>query len=329
MDIKPKISFVIAARNDDYGGNFLNRIGTFVRVLIHQTNKYKVLLELIIVEYNPPVDNPPLSEVLPIKNNKYLPVRIITVSNEFHQKVAQGSKNPFLEYTAKNIGIRWAKGEYVLSTNSDIVFPKEFIKFLAEGQLEENKFYRVNRHDLPAHIFNENMPVPEILDWCHDNVVRVMTNNGTLFFNNKRWLKRFIKSPTPSHLLRLPIFNFITKIRAKFRLNQPHTAAAGDFMLAHSKAWQSVKGFSQTPFSSNIDSHNLFMFLRRGLKQEIIQLPIYHIGHKPPSGNRKKLDLKAYHKATAKMSKTEIPYQENLPDWGFPNINFEEKIISA
>ena len=322
--MNPKISLVIAARNDDYGGNFLNRIYTFTKILIYQTNKYKLPAELIVVEYNPPADKPSLDKVLVIQNNQYLNVRFITVPNKFHQKIAGESKNPFFEYIAKNIGIRRAKSEFVLSTNPDIIFSNEFIKFLTDDHLNESEFYRIDRCDLPALIFDKNMVVPDILDSCRKNVVRVMTNNGTLFFNTKRWLLRFMKKPTLGHFLRLPIFNFIVKFRAKFNPNQPHEAASGDFMMAHSNAWQTVKGFDQIPFNSFSDSYNLHMFLCHGFKQKILPLPIYHIGHKTSNDTRQQPDLKVYRNTILQMQKTKKPYKEYSDNWGYPEINFLE-----
>src|SRR5258708_6371225 len=117
----PKISIVLSARNDDYGRNFLHRINTCLRVLAYHAQRHPGVFEVIIVEYNPPAQEKPLATVLTTHSTPELPVQIITVPSEFHRALAQRSKIPFFEYVAKNIGIRRAQGEYVLSANPDIV----------------------------------------------------------------------------------------------------------------------------------------------------------------------------------------------------------------
>ena len=56
MSNNPYISFVIAARNDDYGVNFLHRMQVFINVLLELVEKYSLDAELIVVEWNPPAD---------------------------------------------------------------------------------------------------------------------------------------------------------------------------------------------------------------------------------------------------------------------------------
>jgi hypothetical protein len=58
--MKPYLSFVIAARNDDYGGNFLHRMQVFVNVLFWLWERHNLDAELVVVEWNPPKDRPRL-----------------------------------------------------------------------------------------------------------------------------------------------------------------------------------------------------------------------------------------------------------------------------
>ena len=51
-----KISFVVAARNDDYGGNFLHRMQVFVDNVMTLSSQEDLSAELMIVEWNPPAD---------------------------------------------------------------------------------------------------------------------------------------------------------------------------------------------------------------------------------------------------------------------------------
>ena len=139
----PYISVVIVGRNDNYGVNFLSRINTFVRSLDHQVRNYPNLVELVVVEWNPLDDRPGLKDALVPVNN--LDLRIITVPPDVHNSI--GHPNPVLEFQGKNVGIRRARGKFVLVTNPDIVFTQELIDEFGKRQLDSNCFYRTDRYD--------------------------------------------------------------------------------------------------------------------------------------------------------------------------------------
>jgi hypothetical protein len=61
---RPYLSVVVTARNDDHGGNLLKRMQIFLDGFIALSNKYSLSAELIVVEWNPPADRPPLQDVL-------------------------------------------------------------------------------------------------------------------------------------------------------------------------------------------------------------------------------------------------------------------------
>ena len=44
------ISFVVTARNDNYGGDFLHRMQVFVNVLLTLCEKHSLNMELVIVD---------------------------------------------------------------------------------------------------------------------------------------------------------------------------------------------------------------------------------------------------------------------------------------
>ena len=60
----PYLSVVATARNDDHGGNLLGRMQTFVNALLAQCREHQLAAELILVDWNPPPDRPPLHEAL-------------------------------------------------------------------------------------------------------------------------------------------------------------------------------------------------------------------------------------------------------------------------
>lgn len=344
-----KISFVIAARNDDYGDNFLNRMETFLRILISLTNKYKSNFELVIVEYNPPKDHELLSQALKIKDNHYLPVRFISVPMEFHKNVSHGFKNPLFEFLGKNIGIRRARGEYILTMNPDIIFSDELIKFLTQNPLDKGNFYRVDRHDVSVRTFDENMKISDIYTECEKKTTRVWNTHGLIYVSFIRWLKRFLRSPKPHNFILCPLFNFRYKIKNIMHPNALHLAAAGDFCLAHRDAWSDVGGFYQEPFNLYLDSYNVCMFYCKGYAQQVLRFPIFHMNHDwgnnirssksflehasegydPKNGKSTITTPEEFEQNVREMMRTKIPFKENVPDWGFPEAVFEERTIAA
>ena len=58
------LSIVAASRNDDHGGALLHRMQHFIDGFVAQCCRHSLSAELILVEWNPPLDRPRLKEVL-------------------------------------------------------------------------------------------------------------------------------------------------------------------------------------------------------------------------------------------------------------------------
>ena len=93
ITMTPRLSIVVASRNDNHGGDMTRRMRLFVNGLIHQCNKHKYPVELIMVEWNPPADKPLLHEALPRpKAGDYLSLRYIIVPAEIHAQLRREGK---------------------------------------------------------------------------------------------------------------------------------------------------------------------------------------------------------------------------------------------
>ena len=57
---RPKISFVFAVHDPEYGGGLLARTQRHIDALIELANRYRLLSEIVIVEWNPRQDRVPL-----------------------------------------------------------------------------------------------------------------------------------------------------------------------------------------------------------------------------------------------------------------------------
>jgi len=179
----PYLSLVVTARNDDHGGNLLGRMQAFVNGWLNQARRFGIPSELIIVEWNPPSDRPRLAQAL-----RWPPepgpctVRIIEVPPELHARYPHGAALPLYQMIGKNVGIRRARGQFVLATNVDILFSSELCAYLAERRLDPGRMYRMDRHDAMADVPVDAGP-DEQLAYCRDHVIRLNRREGTFAVN--------------------------------------------------------------------------------------------------------------------------------------------------
>jgi len=176
---EPYLSLVVATRNDDHGGNLLGRTQIFLDGWLTQARRYNIPSELIFVEWNPPADRPPLAQALRWPAD-FGPcsVRFIEVPAEAHQRYQHGAGLPLYQMIGKNVGIRRARGRFVLATNIDILFSNELAAFLGEQRLDENRMYRVDRYDAMSDV-PPDAPLDQQLGYCRTHLIRVNRREGT------------------------------------------------------------------------------------------------------------------------------------------------------
>jgi hypothetical protein len=177
-DERPYLSVVVTARNDDHGGNLLGRMQAFVNGWIAQAKRSRLASELIFVEWNPPEDRPRLVDALHWpKDLGPCQVRIIPVPPDLHRRYTHAEALPLYQMMAKNVGIRRARGQFVLATNVDIIFSDELVDFLAERKLEPGRMYRIDRHDVMAEVPVDG--IEEQLAYCRTHLIRINAREGT------------------------------------------------------------------------------------------------------------------------------------------------------
>lgn len=147
----PLVSIVLTGRNDEYGNDFRTR---FLRTLAFNHRELAqrgVSFEVVFVEWAPAPDHPLLIDIvldtLPaVCNNQAF--RGIEVDRRYQDALSLNPRLEYLEFLAKNVGIRRAAGEYVLATNCDVFFGRRVLEVLEQGALEPRVLYRAARHDL-------------------------------------------------------------------------------------------------------------------------------------------------------------------------------------
>src|SRR5215470_7953692 len=100
----PYLSLVVTSRNDNHGGTLQFRMQTFLDCFIDQCRRHRFPAEIVMVEWNPPTDRPPLAEALRwARSDGYCPVRIIQVPREIHNQYQHSDRLPLFQMIAKNV----------------------------------------------------------------------------------------------------------------------------------------------------------------------------------------------------------------------------------
>src|SRR5262249_42060102 len=151
---------------DNHGGNMLRRMQAFLDAWTGQASRYDLPSEIIVVEWNPPPNRPRLIDCLRLPDDSNAcEVRFVEVPAAIHRRFANPDAIPLHQMAAKNAGIRRARGEFVLSTNLDIVYSAELMQFFAERSLQKRTVYRIDRHDVDSEI-PDGASLDELLAFC-------------------------------------------------------------------------------------------------------------------------------------------------------------------
>ncbi len=346
-DIRPYLSIVATTRNDNHGGDLIERTKCFVEGIYYQAAKHNLPVELIIVEWNPPTDKPLLKDVLPLPpKNSGVVLRYILVPESIHNSYTFSTRMPLFQMTAKNVGIRKATAPYVLCTNIDLIFSDELFSLLAKQQLDNNAFYRANRFDVKKEILG------------------VEGFENKIAFAKQNIIQQLGKTKGNEYLVGIPgifygfkntmkLVNFFlgkliaaTHSREKFLIWSLDTSACGDFTLMSKNNWIKIEGYPELDlYSIHIDSMGIIAAAAMGIRQEILptEMCSFHIHHEDgwesfadnPVGlikfmeRRPGLDWFSVSETGKWLIKNNKGWGLNKPDWGFSNTKLKEYIFEA
>ncbi len=272
----PKVSVVAATRNDDHGGNQLARTQLFINGLAEQAARFKLPLELLLVEWNPPPDRPPLAEVLSWPRSDWFGPKILVVSAELHRKFPHADGLPLFQMIAKNAGIRRAAADFVLATNIDILLSDELFGSFAHD-LKPNAMYRVDRLDIEADLDRTPLPSPaecRALPW-----LRAHRKDGTHYPDGRRqpWYAQ----------ARSRVNRAVWDTLHGGALPDLFTWGCGDFTLTTKTVWEGMHGYPEwAMYSFHLDSLALVMAHRAGVQMINLAPPrvAQHLEHGSGSG---------------------------------------------
>lgn len=305
---QPYVSIVVAGRNDDYGDKFLPTLKRFIKHLDYQLEHHQLnLIELIVVEWNPLTTEPLLNQILsPAKN---FSVRIITVPNQVHNTVPNNPP-PVLEFWAKNVGSRRARGQFILATNPDIIFTQQVIDKIAQRQLQHNTVYRIDHYNFDG----QELDYQSVDKWIDYALTHT---HSALLTTDQSWITVRLSPSLPKKIHYLPQSN-LNKIVTVAGVDMPipHLNSCGSFMLLSKQSLEAVNGFYENldRMIDSIDSISMVRMLLQGMQQEFWPTPmcLFHKAHGTKSYVWNQHDVFDQAQKPAKLQ------------WGMPEQQFEE-----
>ena len=342
MSSKPFLSVVVVGRNDNYGGDFTQRLQNCITWNTKFLEQNKIDTEFILVNWNPVEENKPLSDEIdwPKKRN-HVNYRILTVSSDLHKTFINPEIRdtvPLFEFIAKNVGIRRATGEYLLLINGDILIHPKIFESINSAFLKEKTYYRVDRLDYES---------------TNDLSVENLYEKGFMLFKKgfyyqlKSWLdkKKQIKRLDKINRWKVDwnLWKFKHEAILKYLMFtidynnggfQAHCQASGDFMLMKRAHWLEMKGYPEyTSISTHTDS--LFTILAKARFNEVVfDVPVFHQAHERRYGwgdiqkqNEKFAKAYRFFEGVAIVVRENRPIEEFLNDdeWGLADIQIPEK----
>jgi hypothetical protein len=291
-----KISAIIISRNDNYGGHLAERATYAINSAISTYN------EVFYIDWNS--ENHSLlydiKDNLQLKGNLKHIVITPEVASILTNNDPQAQK--CCEVLARNIGIRRATGDYIVSTNIDIIHPKrEDIETIIKNS-DDNTFITLSRREMTWDIIKE-------------------FHGGGLKYDQWNELRDYIY------------------INSEERKDEEKTMAGddysiinccGDFQLAPRHIWDGIRGFEEEliyPLFADTNVQKKAVMHGFGLKA-IYNPPMFHINHGSKGwgggGIADGINKKSNDQYRA------IIYQkqtENTESWGFGDTEIEFEIF--
>jgi hypothetical protein len=267
---------------------------------------------------------------------------MVTVPAAFHDKISNEQirkKVPLYEYIAKNIGIRRARGLYIVSGNPDVLWDPSYFKYLQGEKLRENYYYRADRADYANSVTN-TIPSDKSLAIIKKNVFHYFKKGFRYDIVPGTFSSLRIGNLEIRNRIRLYYNLFIyrnPKLANQFKLNinydnieyKVHTNASGDFFLMHRNNWFKMKGHPENTYLSiHTDAISVVMARYLGLIEKVFFYPVYHRDHA-----RRFDSLKSDESVNTMYRKFETEGQwmakhnqaiiYNDDNWGYPDEQFE------
>jgi hypothetical protein len=154
----PYLSIVLTGRNDNFGGDFNQRLVAALSYNHRLMTEAGVEYELVFVEWRPVPGRLLLADVMRERLPEIAPLlTVYEVDERYHDAFSQNPRLQFHEFIAKNVGIRRARGSYLLVTNTDIFLSRDIVNMVARELFRPMVLYRATRIDLKSWLDRTNL----------------------------------------------------------------------------------------------------------------------------------------------------------------------------
>lgn len=276
-----KKTAIITSKNDNYGGNLHHR-ATFCLTSMIENHDEVIFVDWKTKDGNSIIKN--IKDKLP--HSKKL--KSIEVSKNFlDEKYPHLSKYNMIESVGRNVAIRRAEGDFIISTNIDIIATP-----LDNSVLIEDNFYTVSRRDIEEnfHLGKSN----------YKDLYEHIWNNRDSYRK-----KETIQGTSD-------IWSLIN--------------CCGDYQIGHRNVWEKMKGFEESIlFGCGIDT-NVMKKASFFSKTQILENHyIFHLNHGKNSDRDDEEQTPPMSDQTEIIQK--FTYTENPDNWGFSNEDLPIELI--
>jgi hypothetical protein len=290
-----KLSAVVVTRNDNYGGDLNDRATYCLNSLIDTFD------EVILIDWNSPNNRPLLWDI--DKNIKFRGnLKHIVITPEVASMLTNEDPHAQVccETLGRNIGIRRATGDYIVSTNIDVIAPRrDQLEKTINNDLNTNTFYTISRRHIEwKDIEGFHGGERKYDDW--EELRNHLIENS----EERKYEEKVVDGDDYS------IVN-----------------CCGDFQLAHRDIWDEIRGFEEELiYVLYSDTNVQKKAVKHGFELKAIYSPaLFHIYHGKGGGgfldgiNRKTNDP---YRAIMGQEKT-----ENADTWGFEPVEMEYELL--
>lgn len=249
-----------------------------------------ISLEIVIVFCTDQGNHDP-REYINISSELKGRIRFVVVPNTFVIELMNNYEiDYFPEFIIKNIGIRRARGEYIFSSNGDVIPPPDFFRAVQERDFSPLSYVRTKRTG------THRKTAKEIVEYWESDKFENYSNQATVdTCKDKRFYDVLQRN------------------------------ACGDFQGGHREIWNLIYGFVESKHVFHVDSMLGMDFSAIPTQLLFRQLPMnLHIEHQKKSKDTKHL---AFYDSVIKSNvrhgmMSRFTSNFSRPNWGYGNMHF-------
>lgn len=293
-----KTSVVVIARNFEYGTVSLRDRSIFcLNSLIDSFD------EVSYVDWGSPTHSLiyDIGDELEFRGNLkhfVIPENIVNIISDKHPRMQKPC-----EVLARNIGIRRSTGDWIVSTNIDVICPSRYELYSLFESVDKNTMFTISRRGTDFNKIKE---------------YHTQLKTGNTIYKDWKLIRKYLADSVGER-------NMTEKVTDGDDYSLIN--CCGDFQCAAKHVWEDIKGFEEELIYALYTDTNLQKKAKMhgyGLKA-LFSPPVFHIDHGPGGGgfmsgyNRTANDLG---RAVRNQNKT-----ENNDSWGFGETDIEYELL--